>query len=115
MNEYDIKKIEVSPFAFRENILSQIQGETTMSWTGFCAKMNDGKIFGFGTRFLFDFFQMPEGYTSSDISEIISHSYISLSGEVKNHKVPFAKWPTDYDIKAVHREKPFFECYIEGL
>ncbi|MCL6220930.1 hypothetical protein [Zunongwangia pacifica] len=61
LNEYAIDHIELSPFAFPKNILEQIHGETTMSWTGFCAKMNDGKVFGFGSRFLFDFFQMPEG------------------------------------------------------
>jgi len=115
LNEYDIERIEISPFAFPKNILDQIQGETTMSWTGFCAKMKDGKIFGFGSRFLFDFFQMPNGYKSTDIVEIINHSYISKTGELKEHKVPFFDWPTDYDEKAIHRERPFFDCYIKGI
>ena len=30
-----------------------------MGWTGFVAKMNDGKQFAFGTPFLFKFFDMP--------------------------------------------------------
>ena len=115
LNGYDIDRIEMSPFAFSRNILDQIRGETTMSWTGFCAKMNDGKTFGFGSRFLFDFFQMPDGYKSTDIAEIINHSYISKAGELKEHKVPFFDWPSDYDEKAVHRERPFFDCYIKGL
>lgn len=115
LNEYEIDRIEISPFAFSKNILDQIEGETTMSWTGFCVKMKDGKIFAFGSRFLFDFFQMPKGYKSNDIKEIINHSYISKSGELKKHKVPFLEWPTDYDENAVYRERPFFDCYIKGL
>lgn len=115
LNEYDIERIEISPFAFTKEILAQIRGETTMSWTGFCAKMKDGKVFAFASRFLFDFFQMPKGYVSTDIIEIINHSYISKSGEIKTHKVPFSDWPTDYDEKAVYRERPFFDCYIKEL
>ena len=53
--ENDIERIEKSPFAFSKEILGQIKGETTMSWTGFCVKMDDGKLFGYGSRFLFDF------------------------------------------------------------
>jgi len=115
LNEYDIDRIEISPFAFPQNILDEIRGETSMSWTGFCAKMQDGKVFGFGSKYLFDFFQMPEHYKSTDITEIINHSYISKKGELKEHNVPFFDWPTDYDEKAVNRERPFFDCYIKGL
>ena len=115
INDYDIEKVERSPFAFSKEILSQIKGETTMAWTGFVVKMRDGKCFGFGTSFLFQFFQIPNGYTSDDISEIINHSYISESGEVKSHKVPFMKRPDDYNMEVINRERPFFECYIEGL
>lgn len=115
LNTYDIDRIEISPFAFPKNILDEIRGETTMSWTGFCAKMKDGKIFGFGSRFSFDFFQMPKGYTSTDITEIINHSYISKTGELTKHNVPFFSWPADYDDKVIYRERPFFDCYIKGL
>jgi len=115
LSEYDIDSIEVSPFAFPINIMKRIKGETTMSWTGFCGKMRDGKIFGFGSRFRFDFFQMPPGYTGGDIVEIINHSYLSISGQVEKHTVPFLNWPENYDPKSVHRERPFFDCYVEGL
>jgi len=115
INEYDIDRIEVSDFAFPINILHQIRGETTMGYTGFCAKMRDGKIFGFGSRFLFYFFQMPKDYQAGDIIEIINHSYISTEGKVQKHEVPFLDWPSDYDENAVYHERPFFDCYIDGL
>lgn len=115
INDYDIEKVEKSPFAFPIEILKSIRGETTMAWTGFVARMNDGKIFGFGTSFLMEFFQLPNGYKATDIEEIINHSYISTTGELKSHKVPFFQRPDDYDEKLIHRERPYFECYIEGL
>lgn len=115
VNEYDIDRVEISPFAFPLEILKQIKGETTMGWTGFAAKMKDGKHFGFGTTFLFDFFQMPDGYLVEDIEQIISHSYVLNNGELKSHKVPFFNRPADYKDAVVYRERPFFECYIDGL
>ena len=115
VNEYDIDRVEISPFAFPLAILKQIKGETTMGWTGFAAKMKDGKHFGFGTTFLFDFFQMPDGYLVEDIEQIISHSYVLNNGELKSHKVPFFNRPDDYKDAVVYRERPFFECYIDGL
>ncbi|MBP6424747.1 MAG: hypothetical protein KA278_03395 [Flavobacterium sp.] len=115
INDYDIEKVEKSPFAFPIEILKTIKGETTMAWTGFVVKMNDGKIFGFGTSYLMEFFQIPNGYKATDIQEIINHSYISKTGDLKSHKVPFFQRPDDYDEKVIHRERPYFECYIEGL
>ncbi|WP_432670580.1 hypothetical protein [Flavobacterium sp. SM2513] len=115
INEYDIDRIEKSPCAFPKEILDQIQGETTMGWTGFCVKMTDGKIFGYGSSFLFDFFQMPNGYSANDIKEIINHSYLSKDGDLKEHKVPFFDRPDDYDERNIYRERQYFECYIDGL
>ena len=115
VNDYDIARVEKSPFAFPKEILSTIQGETTMGWTGFAAKMKDGKIFGYGTSFLFEFFQLPEGYDSNDIEKIINHSYVSQTGELKSHVVPFLEPPSDYDRNSVYRERPYFECHIDAL
>ena len=115
INEYDIDRIEKSPFAFPKDILGKIRGETTMSWTGFCVKMTDGKIFGFGSSFLFDFFQMPENYVAIDIAEIINHSYISKDGTMKEHQIGFSSQRADYDLSVIHRERPFFDCYIKGI
>lgn len=61
LNYYDIAKVDKSDFAFPEQTLNLIRGETKMGWTGFVAKMKDGKQFSFGTSFLFDFFDMPKG------------------------------------------------------
>jgi hypothetical protein len=115
INYYDIAKVDNSLNAFPLHILRKIQGETTMSWTGFVLKMKDGKCFGFGTRFLNAFFSMPVNYSPEDIVEVINHSYISKTGEVCSHKVAFFDWPNDYDIDAVHHERPFFECFIDNL
>lgn len=115
INDYDIEKVEKSPFAIPENILSTIKGETTMGWTGFVVIMKDDNIFGFGTSYLVNFFKMPDGYVATDIKKIINHSYISKTGELKSHKVPFFERPKDYDESVIYREKPYFECYLDGL
>lgn len=115
INYYDIDRVENSRFAFPLHIQKQIMGETTMGWTGFCAKMKDGKYFGFGTRFSMEFFQMPDDYSADDIQEIVSHSYVSKNGELKMHKVPFFEYPEDHDQDSVHRERPYFECFLDNL
>lgn len=86
ISEYEIDRLELSQYAIPASFQKQIEGETTMGWTGFTAKMNDGKSFSFGTTFNVDFFDMPEGYAANDIIEIHNHSYISKSGEIKSHK-----------------------------
>jgi hypothetical protein len=115
INDYDIDRVEKSKFALPLTIQRQIRGETTMGWTGFAAKMKDGKYFGFGTTFLFEFFQMPEGYSVDDIQEIINHSYVLKTGELRSHKVPFFENPEDYKDAIIHRERPYFDCYIDNL
>lgn len=115
INESDIAKVEKSPYAFPISILKQIQGETTMSWTCFVAKMKDAVNIGFGTTFYTDFFDMPDGYSVEDIIEIINHSYICESGQMYTYRErPFMS-SDDYDKIIVYREKPFFECYIDNL
>ena len=115
VNPYDIADIEISKFAFPTSALKQIQGKTTMGWTGFVAEMKDGKHFRGGTTFSHEFFQMPEGYAADDIDKIINHSYVSKTGEVRSHKVPFLKHPDDYDDALIFRERPFFACYLDEL
>jgi hypothetical protein len=115
INEYDIDKVEISKYAFPLSIQKQIKGETTMGWTGFAAKMKDGKYFGFGQSFLCEFFQMPEGYGVEDIIEIINHSYVLKNGELRSHKEAHLTRPDDYKDTVVYRERPYFECFIENL
>lgn len=113
INYYDIAKVEKSSFAFTNATLKQIQGETKMGWTGFVAKMNDGKEFAFGTPFLFEFFDMPQGYCSNDISEIINHSYLDKDGNLKSYQAP--EIYEEFDRNLIYRERPYFECFIDNL
>jgi hypothetical protein len=115
INDYDIERVEKSKFAFPLKIQLQIKGETTMGWTGFAAKMKDGKHFGFGTTFRWEFFQMPDGYTVEDIEEIINHSYVLNTGELRSHREGPMTRPEEYKNAVVYRERPFFECFIDNL
>ncbi|WP_348081053.1 hypothetical protein [Mucilaginibacter sp.] len=115
INCYDIARVEKSRFAIPERLMRQIEGETTMGWTGFAAKMKDGKCFGFGTNFRFEFFDLPDGYNMADVEEIISHSYVLDTGEVCSHQIAFSKHPQNYDKAVIYREKVFFECFLNGL
>ena len=102
LNDYDIDRVEKSKFAFPLTIQSQIRGETTMGWTGFAAKMKDGKYFGFGTTFHWEFFQMPENYSVDDIEEIINHSYVLQSGELRSHRGQYLGISEDYKNAVVY-------------
>ena len=115
VNEYDIERVDKSKYAFPLAIQKQITGETTMGWTGFAAKMKDGKIFGFGTSFTFEFFSIPEGYAVEDIVEIINHSYVLTTGELRSHRQGPLTRPEEYKDAVVYREKPYFDCYIDNL
>jgi hypothetical protein len=115
LNDFDIDRIEESKYAFPVHIQKQIIGETTMGWTGFAAKMKDGNFFGFGTNLRTEFFQLPEGYEASDIEKIINHSYVTVDGKLRFHKVPFAKLPDDYNDELIYRERMFFECFLDEL
>jgi len=113
INNYDIAKVDKSDFAFPLQTLKQIRGETKMGWTGFVAKMNDGNQFAFGTSFLFDFFNLPKGYSPTDIVEIINHSYIDKDGNLKSYHDP--KVYEEFDRSLVFRKRPYFECYLDNL
>lgn len=115
INDYDIDRVEKSRFAFPLKIQNQIRGETTMGWTGFTAKMIDGRYFGFGTTFRWEFFQMPDNYSVDDIEEIINHSYVLQNGELRSHREGNLTFTDDYKNAVVYRERPFFECFIDNL
>jgi hypothetical protein len=94
VNLYDLDRVEVSPFVIPIERLMEIRGETKMGWTAFAAIMDDGKEFSFGTSFLTEFFNMPDGYTPDRIKQIIPH---------RN------------EVKPVYREKPFFVCFVDNV
>ncbi len=114
INDYDIEKVDFSINAFPQSILSQIQGETKMGWTGFVARMNDNSIHAFGTTFHFQFFQLPKGYKATDIKEIINHSYLSPEGEIKSYRNS-EHGTDDFDISKIYKSISPFECFIENL
>jgi hypothetical protein len=98
VNYYDIKSVQQSRFSIPLQRLREIGGETSMGWTEFYATMSDGVEFRFGTTFLEEFFDMPPGYSATDIQKIVP----AIRSEAPKHET-------------VYREKPFFTCYIEGL
>lgn len=108
---HDIAEITGSKNAFPVSILKQIKGETSMGWTGFVVKMKDGNCFGYGTQLTAEFFDLPGGYAAGDIEEIINDSYVNNRGEVKSNNGK----ADDYDASIILREKPYFECFVEGL
>jgi hypothetical protein len=69
-----------------------------MSWTEFYAIMKDGKEFRFGTTFLIEFFDLPQGYMAADIEKIIPATRGAIPRQER-----------------IYREKPFFTCYVDGL
>jgi hypothetical protein len=98
VNDYDVKELAQSSFAIPLARMQEIKGETSMSWTEFYAVMKDGTEFYFGTTFLTEFFDMPQGYSAIDIVKIIP----AVRGERSRQE-------------HVYREKPFFTCYVEDL
>jgi len=111
VNHYHIAKVEKSRHAFPIDVIKQIRGETKMGWTGFVAKMKDGKQFAFGTDWYLSFFNMPDNYKAEDIEEIINH--IDSQGQLKSYHSPDV-----YEVfkkSMVFESKPFFECYVDEL
>jgi hypothetical protein len=94
VNAHDILSVEKSPFAIPANCRNAVwsAGETRMSWISFVGLMNDGKEFWFGTPFNIEFFDMPEGYSADQMTEVIPHK--SLSGPC-------------------FKDRPYFDCYVE--
>ena len=98
VNDYDLRELSLSPFAIPLARAQEIGGETSMSWTEFYATMQDGREFRFGTTFLTEFFDMPEGYAVADIKRI--------TPAVRREKPK---------TERTYREKPFFTCFVDGL
>jgi hypothetical protein len=113
VNDYEIAAVLKSRFAFPFEVLRQVKGETNMGWTAFVAKFSDNRCLGFGTRWSYDFFDLPEGYDADQIVEIISNSYLLRTGEIVHHRSLDPKMTIE-ELR-VNREKPFFECYLDGL
>lgn len=113
LNNYDIARVETSKYAIPLSLLSKIEGETTMGWTGFVLEMRDGKSLSFGTSFGMEFFNIPENYNFDDVVAVHNHSFVSSTGEIKPLKEGMSSQPTEYDRADVNRERPFFVCYYD--
>lgn len=94
ISHYAIASVEPSPFAIPAARLSEVHGETRMSWTVFTGRMRDGREFTFGTTHSIEFFDMPPGYAADDIVAIVSHQESS---------------------KEIYGDRQFFTCYVDGL
>ena len=107
--DYQITEVEPSPYAWQLAILKEIHGETVMSWTAFVVEMKDGTMHSYGTSFCFEFFDMPAGYSYTDIARI--HSGMLYSQE---HGLQAFSMDLQKEIQP-YREKPFFTCYLKQL
>jgi hypothetical protein len=107
--DYDIKAVEVSPYAWPLETLRMIHGETVMSWTAFVAEMKDGTMYSCGTSSRFEFFDLPKGYSYSDIAKIHSGMVYSKERGLATFSMGALKEIQTY------REKPYFTCYLAEL
>jgi hypothetical protein len=98
IRDFDLRELSLSPSAIPVARLREIRGETSMSWTEFYATMRDGCEFRFGTSYLTEFFDMPDGYAASDIVRIVP----SVRGQQPR-------------AEKIYRERPFFRCFVDGL
>lgn len=113
VNNYDVKKVELSKFAIPLSLLNKIEGETTMGWTGFVLEMQDGRLLPYGTTFGREFFNIPDNYTFNDVIAVHNHSYVSTTGELKSLTEGMYNQPAEYDPSVVFREMPYFVCYYD--
>jgi hypothetical protein len=114
VNDYDVAAASASRFAIPLGLLSRIQGETTMAWTGWVFRMRDGRSFSYGTRFSTEFFDLPDGYEFSDVQDVVNHSYVTADGSIASLQrggVP----PAAYRWSTLLRERPFFTCAVDGI
>lgn len=114
INDYDVIDAEPSKFAIPISILQKIHGETTMGWTGWVFEMKDGKLFSYGSSYTMEFFQLPDGYSFSDVDKVHNHSFVSKDGKLMKLKQGGMR-PENYDIDSIFRERVYFTCAIDGI
>ena len=79
-----------------------------MSWTAFVAEMKDGTMYSYGTPFNMGFFDLPYGYSYTDISTIHSGMQYSRTKRLEKFSVNAMK-----EIPVL-REKPFLNLLPES-
>jgi len=114
VNDYDVADATPSRFAIPLPLLQRIHGETTMGWTGWVFRMKDKQVFSYGTSFLTEFFQLPDGYEFSDVDEVINHSFVYSDGTLAGLEQG-GYLPKAYHPEGVFRERAFFSCAVDGV
>lgn len=109
VNSFDLKSVEPSPYAWPFAILKTIQGETAMGWTAFVAEMRDGTLYSYGTSFNFEFFDLPTGYSYTDIAKVHCGMVYSESKGLQPYSSDLQR-----EVRTI-RERPFFTCYLKAL
>ncbi len=115
-NHY-VQSIDPSPFALPSKIMSQIKGETMMSWTGWVFEMTDGSIFSYGSTFSYDFFELPEGYNFRNVAKVHNHSYVNAEGNlvsINEDRADYIEKRNADDQARVYRERPYFICIADS-
>lgn len=115
-NHY-IQSVDPSPFALPPEVMSQIEGETMMSWTGWVFEMTDGSVFSYGSTYSFDFFELPEGYNFRDVAKVHNHSYVNAEGNlvsIDEDRTGYIKKRNADDQARVYRERPYFICFVDS-
>lgn len=92
VNLYDIDRVEPSPYAIPVALLSQVHGETSMSWTQFAAILDNGTEVAFGTSYLMEFFDIPNEFSWERVVKIVCHRSTT---------------------QPVYRQRPYFTCFVD--
>ena len=114
INDYEVISATPSPFAIPLELLHRIHGETTMGWTGWVFEMFDKNRFSYGSSFSMEFFQLPEGYSFSDVSKVYNHSYVGDNNEL----LPLKQGgflPKNYKDVTLLRERTYFSCFLDDI
>lgn len=114
INDYDIARVEPSRFALPLPVLRQLEGETTMSWTGFVLELRSGECLAFGTSFETAFFELPDGYSFEDVVTVHNHAFVNAQGKVCSLHQGMGEQPPDYDRSTVLKSRPFFVSYFDA-
>jgi hypothetical protein len=111
---YDVAEATQSRFAPPLQLLSRIQGETTMGWTGWVFRMRDQSVFSYGSSFRMEFLQLPDGYEFSDVGEVINHSFVNPAGTLSRLEQGHLL-SEEYMQTKLLRERASFSCAVDGI
>jgi hypothetical protein len=111
---YDVAEAIQSRFAPPLQLLSRIQGETTMGWIGWVFRMRDQSVFSYGSSFRMEFLQLPDGYEFSDVEEVINHSFVNPAGTLSRLEQG-QLLPEEYRQTKLLRERASFSCAVDGI